>query len=223
MMPSTPYDKNAQEANSSRKDDLRFDPERRPTKSLLKNESWVKEIKENLAAQTTYPPHMLGPYYREGAPYRAKLSPPYESGEVIVIKGRVWSYHEQALVPAILDVWQTDSAGTYDNEVPGVPASEQVFINRASVMCDEKGHYEFETVRPGPYERLGVQHAAHIHVRVRYSGHVDCVTQILFSDDEDNAKDPYRDYSAIVELKEVERNGRKYKEGVFDFVLAQER
>ncbi len=219
-MPSAPDDKNEQEAKPSRRDDLRLDPKKKPTKSLLNNERWVKEIKKNLAAQPTNPPHTLGPFYREGAPYRAKLSPPFESGEVIVIKGRVWSQHLQIPVPARLDVWQTDFGGRYDNEAHGVPADEQVFINRASVMCDETGHYEFETVRPGAYERLGVRHAAHIHVRVRYSGHVDCVTQILFSDDEEFAKDPYREYSAVVELKEVERNGRKYKEGVFDFVLA---
>ncbi|MBV9925733.1 MAG: hypothetical protein JOZ96_12005 [Acidobacteria bacterium] len=142
---------------------------------------------------------------------------------MIVIKGHVWSYDEKLPVPATMDVWQADSGGRYDNEAQGVSAVEQVFINRASVKCDEDGYYEFETVRPGAYERRGVRHAAHIHIRVRHSGHVDCVTQILFSDDEYFAKDPYREYSAIVELKEVERNGKKYKEGVYDFVLALDR
>lgn len=218
-MPPSPEDKNKQEAKPSREGNKRLDSNKQPTESLLKHKGWVKEIKDNLAALTTKPNHLLGPFFRERAPYRAKLSLPHEEGEVIVIKGRVWSYEDNVPLPATLDVWQTNSSGHYDNEVPGVPAEEQVFINRACVKCDEYGRYEFETVRPGAYKRRGVQHAAHIHIRVRYANYVDCVTQILFSDDEYLDQDPYWECSAIVELKKETRNGKEYKEGVFDFVL----
>src|SRR5271170_3835458 len=34
--------------------------------------------------------NILGPFYRSGAPFRAKITPPLEAGTVLVISGRVW-------------------------------------------------------------------------------------------------------------------------------------
>src|SRR5437870_3355888 len=34
--------------------------------------------------------NILGPFYRQGAPFRAKITPPLESGTVLLIRGRVW-------------------------------------------------------------------------------------------------------------------------------------
>ena len=36
--------------------------------------------------------NILGPYYRAGAPFRAKVTPPLEPGTVLVINGRVWGH-----------------------------------------------------------------------------------------------------------------------------------
>ena len=36
--------------------------------------------------------NILGPFYREGSPFRAKVTPPLESGVVLLIRGRVWSF-----------------------------------------------------------------------------------------------------------------------------------
>src|SRR4051812_37152217 len=36
--------------------------------------------------------NILGPYYRAGAPFRAKITPPLEPGTVLLIKGRVWAH-----------------------------------------------------------------------------------------------------------------------------------
>src|SRR5262245_36511394 len=35
-------------------------------------------------------PNILGPYHRTGAPYRAKITPPLEPGDTLVVRGRVW-------------------------------------------------------------------------------------------------------------------------------------
>jgi protocatechuate 3,4-dioxygenase beta subunit len=125
------------------------------------------------------------------------------------------------LKAAWLEVWQADAEGRYDNE-DDETGGEQLFINRARIRCDEDGRFEFETVRPGAYARKEVQHAAHIHFYVMASGYVPCMGQLLFSDDEYLDQDPYREWSTVVELKEMERNGKKYKEGAFDIVLAPE-
>ena len=210
------------EAKPVRRDDLRLGSGVEPTKSLLADKRWIEELKNYREGRPTKYEQLLGPFFRDFAPYRAKLSPPYEEGEILVIKGRVWSYDDKSPLAATIDVWHTDSGGSYDNEVEVNSAGEQGFTNRARVRCDENGYYEFETILPGAYKRGGVQHAAHIHFCVMYAGYVTCVTQLLFSDDKYLAQDPYRESSVVIDLTEVERNGRKYKEGFFPIVLTLE-
>src|SRR5262249_24953933 len=36
--------------------------------------------------------NILGPFYRAGAPFRAKITPPLEAGIVLVVSGRVWAF-----------------------------------------------------------------------------------------------------------------------------------
>src|SRR5262249_49963050 len=61
--------------------------------------------------------NILGPYYREGAPYRAKITPPLAKGTTLVIRGRVWGFDtKKPLVNALLDIWQADADGRYDND-----------------------------------------------------------------------------------------------------------
>src|SRR4051812_11540006 len=36
--------------------------------------------------------NILGPYYREGAPFRAKVTPPLMKGTTMLIRGRVWGF-----------------------------------------------------------------------------------------------------------------------------------
>jgi protocatechuate 3,4-dioxygenase beta subunit len=219
-MSSDSNDKSKQEARPSTRDGLRLNPDVQPTKSLLTNKEWIKEIKERRKERPIKHEEFLGPFYRERAPYRAKLSLPYEEGEVLVIKGHVWSHDDKSPLAATMDVWQADSNGLYDNEEEAGPATEEVFINRVRLRCDEDGYYEFETVLPGAYKRGGIQHAAHIHFSVMYSNYVTCVTQLLFSNDKHLIEERYREWSVVIDLVEMERNGQKYKEGVFDIVLA---
>src|SRR5437016_364730 len=79
-----------------------------PTKSLLDCDAWVEEIKRQSKIQLPEHEQMLGPFFREDAPYRAKISPPHEKGTTIVITGRVWSHEDKSPLPATMDVWQAD-------------------------------------------------------------------------------------------------------------------
>ena len=48
----------------------------------------------------------LGRFYRSGSPYRAKLTPLFESGNVLVVTGRVWSFEtKKPLANVMLDLW----------------------------------------------------------------------------------------------------------------------
>ena len=190
-----------------------------PTKSLLNSLEWKAQIKESIKVKPLTHQEQLGPFYRANAPFRAKIGPPFEEGTVLIIKGRVWSSQERKGIPATMDVWHANSEGIYDNE-SGSSSGDLPFINRARVRCDDSGHFEFETIYPGDYARNEIWRAPHIHVRIAYSGHVPCITQLYFEGDEYLDVDPYVKDSLIVELTDKERNGKSYKEGEFEIVLA---
>jgi protocatechuate 3,4-dioxygenase beta subunit len=88
----------------------------------------------------------LGPFYRSGAPYRAKLTPPFEPGTVLVVTGRIWSFEtKKPVAGAALDLWQVD------NQTADYSKGNGDFKNRARLVTDESGAFEFETVHPIPY------------------------------------------------------------------------
>ncbi|MCY3822539.1 MAG: hypothetical protein OXG62_01570 [Nitrospinae bacterium] len=56
----------------------------------------------------------MGPYYKEGAPYRGYLMPKDAPGTPMVIRGRVYGHDTQkTLEGATIDVWQADDSGSY--------------------------------------------------------------------------------------------------------------
>src|SRR5687768_17907116 len=56
---------------------------------------------------------MLGPFYKENAPFKQRLGEGIE-GERLIITGKVMDMRCQPLKDAILDVWQANSTGEYD-------------------------------------------------------------------------------------------------------------
>jgi catechol 1,2-dioxygenase len=166
--------------------------------------------------------NILGPYYREGAPFRAKVTPPLAKGVTLLIRGRVWGFDtKKPLTNAVLDIWQADAAGRYDNDDPKKPPAKGVFVNRTRVLTDETGYYEYETIHPGPYQ-IGPDawRPAHIHYLVRKSGYATLVTQLYFKGDKFNAKDEFIKPSLIIALEAAKVGETAIETGVFDVVLA---
>ena len=166
----------------------------------------------------------LGARFRENAPLRAKINPPYEPGDVLIIKGRVWGNDtREPLARVRMDVWQANAEGRYDNQ--DGPVDPEIFINRARLYCDQDGYYEFETVHPGPYEQEGPNgtfwRAPHIHFRVRDPDYVHLVTELFFKGDPYHDVDPFLKPSLVIELSARERNNQIYHEGIFDIVLSR--
>src|SRR5215203_3493854 len=58
---------------------------------------------------------MLGPFYKESAPFKQRLADGVE-GERLIITGKVMDMRCQPIQDAILDIWQANSTGEYDNE-----------------------------------------------------------------------------------------------------------
>jgi len=163
-----------------------------------------------------------GPYYRKGAPFRAKITPPLEPGTVLVVSGRVWGLNtRKPLANAVLDIWQANAKGRYDNDDPQKPPADDVFVNRARLLTDEGGYYEYETVHPGAY-RTGPTswRPSHVHYLVRHPGYKSLITQLYFKGDPHNKTDDFIKESLIIEPKERKINGGVIEVGTFDVVLA---
>ena len=167
--------------------------------------------------------NILGPYHRKSAPYRAKVTPPLEPGEPLVVRGRVWALDtRKPLAGAIIEVWQANAAGRYDNDDREHPPKPGVFVNRARVMTDETGYYEYETIKPGRY-MIGPKQwrPAHIHYLVAAAGYKSLVTQLSFKGDPYNASDDFIKPSLIIDPTALKVRGATVQLGTFDIVLAK--
>ena len=166
--------------------------------------------------------NILGPFHRPGAPFRGKVTPPLEPGTVLLISGRVFGFDtRRPLGNAVLDIWQANAQGRYDNDDPRRPPAANVFLNRTRLITDDNGYYEFETIHPGPY-RIDQKtwRPSHIHYWIRRTGYRELVTQLYFRGDEHQKTDAWIKQSLIIDLREQRRNNVVYKTGTFDIVLA---
>ncbi len=166
--------------------------------------------------------NILGPYHRPNAPFRAKITPPLEPGTVLVIKGRVWGQDtRRVLANALLDIWQANAQGRYDNDDPQHAPAANLFVHRARLLTDENGYYEYETIHPGAYQ-VGPRawRPPHIHYWVRKANYRDLVTQLYFHGDPYQREDQFIRPSLIIDLREIRTPHGTYKTGVFDIVLA---
>lgn len=165
--------------------------------------------------------NILGPYHRPGAPFRAKITPPLEPGDALLVRGRVWGLDtRRPLAGAVLDIWQANAEGRYDNDDPQNPPAPGLFLNRARLTTDESGYYEFETIRPGQYQ-TGPQRwrPAHIHYMARAARYKTLVTQLYFRGDKYNERDQFVKPSLIVDFQTVEVRQGSFSLGQFDIVL----
>jgi catechol 1,2-dioxygenase len=166
--------------------------------------------------------NILGPFYRMGAPFRGKVTPPLEAGTVLQISGRVWAFDTRRPLPsAVIDIWQANSQGRYDNDDPNNPPARDLFRNRTRLITDETGYYEFETIHPGRY-LIGPNtwRPAHIHYLVRAQGYRQLITQLYFQGDPHNRTDEFIKESLIIQVSQVRNPAGTYEAGTFDIVLA---
>ena len=79
------------------------------------------------------------------------------------------------------------------------PSILGLFVNRARLMTDENGYYEYETIHPGAY-RIGPNawRPPHIHYWVRKQNYRDLVTQLYFRGDAHQREDQFIRQSLIV-------------------------
>jgi protocatechuate 3,4-dioxygenase beta subunit len=98
-------------------------------------------------------------------------------GEVIEISGRVVQLDGRPLDNLVLEIWQADAEGRFDNPD---------FFGWGRAATDANGVYLFRTIRPGATEGR----APHINFLLLYSGLMRQLQTVMFFDD---ARDPVLD------------------------------
>lgn len=156
-----------------------------------------------------------GPFYRKGSPFRAKMTPPFEPGVVLVVTGRIWSYETKKPLPnTILDLWQVD------NQTDSYSSNKGDFKNRARLITNEEGFYEFETVHPKPYlAGPNFWRSPHIHFIALANGHKKLTSEMFFKGDPKQKIDPLFHSSLTVPIKKKKINSKEFESAVFDIVL----
>jgi protocatechuate 3,4-dioxygenase beta subunit len=143
-----------------------------------------------------------GPFYTPKSPQRWDLVEAGMKGPVITVSGRVMTRSCRPVAGALVDVWQADADGEYDNEG---------FRLRGHVFTDAEGRYRFRTVVPASYPGR----TRHIHVKVQAPKQRVLTTQLYFPNDPANRRD--RMFRRELLLRISESGGERH--GQFDFVL----
>lgn len=156
-----------------------------------------------------------GPYYRQGAPERAVLTPADARGVPLVIEGRVFAAGcSRGLEGVELDVWQANHDGHYDND-GSMHLPAQAMLLRGRLKTDAGGHYKITTIVPGRYLNGRQYRPSHVHVKLRAPRLRELTTQLYFPDDPFNAVDPFLHPSLVMATEKRSSEWRSR----FDFFL----
>jgi protocatechuate 3,4-dioxygenase beta subunit len=117
-----------------------------------------------------------GPYFKPSSPERIELLETGMAGQPIELVGFVLTRGCKPLAGALLDFWQADDKGRYDNSG---------FRLRGHQFTDAEGRYRLRSVVPGIYPGR----TRHIHVKVQPRGGRVLTTQLYFPGEAQNRSD----------------------------------
>ncbi|HSK37190.1 MAG TPA: intradiol ring-cleavage dioxygenase, partial [Actinomycetota bacterium] len=144
-----------------------------------------------------------GPYFTPNSPRRASLLEAGVGGQRLVVAGAVLTTDCRPVNRALLDFWQADDAGEYDN---------QGYRLRGHQFSAADGRWRLETVVPGRY----TGRTRHIHVKVQAPDGPVLTTQLYFPGEPDNDRDGI--FSPELVLGDVRDSGDT-RQASFTFVL----
>jgi protocatechuate 3,4-dioxygenase beta subunit len=141
-----------------------------------------------------------GPFFTPNSPMRASLLESGMTGEPLTVEGYVVDRSCRPTSGALLDFWQCDDRGVYDNTG---------YRLRGHQFADSGGRYRLETILPGLY----TGRTRHIHVKVQAPGGRVLTTQLYFPGEPDNQRDGIFNPALLLAM---DASGRR---GSFQFVL----
>ena len=128
-----------------------------------------------------------GPYFTPNSPERASLLEAGLGGRRLVVAGTVLTSDCRPVRRALLDFWQADDAGQYDN---------QGYRLRGHQFSDAEGGWRLETVVPGLY----TGRTRHIHVKVQAPDGPVLTTQLYFPGEPANDRDGLFDQALLMDV-----------------------
>jgi protocatechuate 3,4-dioxygenase beta subunit len=143
-----------------------------------------------------------GPYYTPNSPERTSLLEPGMSGTKIVVTGSVLDTVCRPIGRALVDFWQADDSGEYDNVG---------YRLRGHQFTDDTGAYVLETVVPGVYPGR----TRHFHVKVQAPNQPVLTTQLYFPGEPGNATDRIFSQELLMDVQDAADG----KTATFNFVL----
>ncbi len=150
------------------------------------------------------PAVMEGPYFKAGSPERANLLDPGLTGITLTLTGTVYSADCQPVAHALLDFWQANAQGQYDNAG---------YTLRGHQYTDASGRFQLVTVVPGLYPGR----TEHIHVKVQAPGGPILTTQLFFPGVTDNSADGIYNPGLLIN---VQSNDANTMQASFNFVIS---
>ena len=144
-----------------------------------------------------------GPYFKPRSPLRRSIVPRGGAGTGLTLSGRVLTTAGRPVAHALLDFWQADGRGVYDNSG---------YRFRGHQFTDARGRYRLTTVVPGLYSGR----TRHIHVKVQAPHRSVLTTQLFFPGVARNRSDGVFTAECLVHGWRVARGRRIAR---FDFVL----
>jgi protocatechuate 3,4-dioxygenase beta subunit len=144
-----------------------------------------------------------GPYFTPNSPLRRSIVPTGAAGTRLTLTGRVLTTADRPIRRALIDFWQCDARGAYDNSG---------YRFRGHQLTDARGRYRLVTVVPGLYSGR----TRHIHVKVQAPSQPVLTTQLFFPGVVQNRSDGIFDAACLVRGWRAVRGRRVAR---FDFVL----
>jgi len=143
-----------------------------------------------------------GPFFTPNSPERQSLIESDVSGPTLELAGFILSRSCKPLPRSLIDFWQADAKGEYDNKG---------FRLRGHQFTDGEGRYRLRTIVPARY----TGRTPHIHVKVQAANRPVLTTQLYFPGEPGNARDPIFRPELVIQMTQT--GGAR--QGRFDFVL----
>ena len=145
-----------------------------------------------------------GPYFKANSPEATSLLQDGMQGTVLTITGQVLAPDGTPVANALLDFWQANASGSYDNSG---------YTLRGHQYTDANGYYTLTTVEPGLYPGR----TEHIHVKVQAPNGPVLTTQLFFPGVAQNSRDSIFDPSLVLN---TQTNPDSSQSAVFNFFVA---
>ncbi len=126
-----------------------------------------------------------GPYFKANSPETTSLLQDGMQGTLLTVTGQVLAQDGTPIANALLDFWQANASGSYDNSG---------YTLRGHQYTDANGYYTLTTIVPGLYPGR----TEHIHVKVQAPNGPVLTTQLFFPGVAQNARDGIFDPSLVL-------------------------